>query len=139
MSLTIDNFGYSGTLSPELVAFARRQFVNATLYKGRQRRREERFPMTVPVVGVAVDELNQPTSDPFEMITRDVGAKSIGLIHEDPMIHDRIAVHLEMGGADVDLVVVLKWRDALGPFYGSGGIYLERLERFPGHLVLHQH
>lgn len=131
LSNVIEQFGFTGTLSPELVAFAKRQLVNATLYKGRQRRREGRFPMMVPVIGVALDDQNQPVSDPFEMVTRDVGATSVGLIHEDPMLHQRIAIHMVVGGVDVDMAIALKWRGALGPFYGSGGVYLARLDHFP--------
>ena len=124
-------YGYTGQLSSELVAFARRQLVNATLYKGDQRRREERHPMMLPVLAVSVDESNQPIGDPFEVITRDVAATSIGLIHAEHMPHDRIAIHMTLANTEVDLVVELKWREPLGPFYGSGGAYLERLDRFP--------
>ena len=124
-------YGYTGQLSSELVAFARRQLVNATLYKGDRRRREERHPMMLPVLVVPVDEDNQPISVPFEVITRDVAATSIGLIHAEQMPHDRIAIHMTLANTEVDLVVELKWREPLGPFYGSGGDYLERLDRFP--------
>lgn len=124
-------YGYTGTLSNELVAFAKRQLVNATLYKGDQRRREERHPMMLPVLAVSVDENNQPNSDPFEVITRDVAPKSIGLIHAEHMRYDRIAIHFTLASTNVDIVIALKWREAMGPFYGSGGVYLERLDRFP--------
>ncbi len=130
MNLTA-TYGYTGTLSSELVAFARRQLVNATLYKGDQRRREQRHPMMLPVLAVPVDDDNQPIGDPFEVITRDVAATSIGLIHAEQMRHDRIAIHMTLANTDVDLVVELKWKGPLGPFYGSGGDYLERLDRFP--------
>ncbi|EMI55016.1 hypothetical protein [Rhodopirellula sallentina] len=131
MNQTIENCGYTGTLSPQLVAFARRQFVNATIYKGRQRRREGRFAMMIPVIGVAIDDQDHPIGEPFDMITRDVGSKSVGLIHENPMAHQRIAIHMVVAGAEVDVSVALMWRGPLGPFYGSGGVYLDRLDRFP--------
>jgi hypothetical protein len=124
-------YGYTGTVSKELVDFARRQLVNATLYKGDERRREDRHPMMVPVLAVAVDENNQPLGDPFEAITRDVAATSIGLFHAEPIKHDRLAIHMTLANTDVDLVIRLMWRRPMGPFYGSAGVYLEKLDRFP--------
>ena len=131
MILDADQYGHTGNLPQELVDFARRQLVNATYYRGGERRREQRRVMTIPVVVVCVDEKNQPIGEPFEMITRDVSATSIGLIHVDEIEHDRIAIHMHLADTEVNLVVSLKWRSPMGPFNGSGGTYVDKLAEFP--------
>jgi hypothetical protein len=131
LSVTATSYGYTGTVPQELVDFARRQLVNATLYRGDERRREERHPMMVPVLAVGVDENNQPLGEPFEAITRDVAATSIGLFHAEPILHDRLAIHMTLANTDVDLVIALKWKRPMGPFYGSAGVYMDKLDRFP--------
>ncbi|MGI9473957.1 MAG: hypothetical protein ACR2NZ_20605 [Rubripirellula sp.] len=131
MILDADQHSHTGNLPKELVDFARRQFVNATYYRGGERRSEQRHVLMIPVVVVCVDEDNQPLDEPFEVITRDVSATSVGLFHTDEIKHDRIAVHMLLAGTEVNLIVSLKWRSPMGPFYGSGGIYIEKLEQFP--------
>lgn len=131
MGTVATNYGYTGTVSKELVDFARRQLVNATLYKGDERRREERHPMMVPVLAVGVDENNQPLGEPFDAITRDVATTSIGLFHAEPILHERLAIHMTLANTDVDLVITMKWKSPMGPFYGSAGVYVEKLDRFP--------
>lgn len=131
IDIETERYGYTGTLSSSLVAFAKRQLVNATLYKGDQRRREQRHPMMLPVLTVGVDQANAPISEPFEVITRDVAPASIGLLHAEHMPFERIAIHFELAKTNVDLVIELKWREPMGPFYGSGGVYSARLDSFP--------
>jgi hypothetical protein len=137
--IAVASYGFTGNVSKELVDFARRQLVNATLYKGDERRREERHPMMVPVLAVGVDEDNHPLGDPFDAITRDVGATSIGLFHAEAILHDRLAIHMKLANADVDLVITLMWKSPMGPFYGSAGVYVEKLDRFPIEIVLPSH
>ena len=121
----------TGNLPQELVDFARRQIVNATYYRGGERRRGNRHVMMVPVVVVGLDDDDQPAGEPFEVISRDVSATSIGLFHFDEIKHDRIAIHMNVADTEVNLIVELKWRRPMGPFYGSGGEYVEKLDRFP--------
>ena len=118
-------------LPPELVDFARRQFVNAMLYKGDERRREQRHPMVVPVRAVAVDEKDRALGTAFDLVTRDVGSSSIGMFHTEPVEADRLALHLQIAGTDVDLVIRVLSRAPMGPFYTVGGEYLHRLSQFP--------
>jgi hypothetical protein len=131
MRIVAAEFGYTGTLSQALVDFARRQLVNATMYKGDEHRREQRHPMMVPVIAVPVDERNQPLGAPFELITRDVSTTSIGLLSETEIVHRRLAIHLSLADTEIDLVIAVLWSDAMGLFYGAGGRYIERIERFP--------
>lgn len=133
MRINATVFGYSGTLSQELVDFARRQLVNATLYRGNDddRRHEQRKPMMLPVIAVPVDEDNQPLGDPFELITRDVSPTSIGLLSDKRITRERLAIHLAIAGTEINLVIVVLWSDPMGPFFGAGGRYVEILSEFP--------
>ena len=126
--LEIDSLNH---LPPELVDFAKRQFVNAHYYRGDERRSEERHPMILPVRAVAVDDNGNPTGDPFELVTRDVSATSIGMIHTDLVEADHLAIELKLAGTQVDLMIQVMWSGEMGPFYGVAGKYTRRLSRFP--------
>lgn len=115
----------------ELVDFARRQVVNAKLYKGDERRREIRHPMVAPVRIVAVDDKNQVIGEPFDLVTRDISASGIGLIHSEEITGDRFAIHMSLAQTDVYMAIAITWTAPLGPFYGAAGWYIERLDRFP--------
>ncbi len=119
------------TLPKELVDFARWQVVNAILYKGDERRREQRQPMMVPVRAVAVNEQNESVGEPFDLITRDISSNTIGLIYTDAVESDRLVVQFSIAGTEVTLVTEKVWAGPLGPFYGFAGRYLERLNAFP--------
>ena len=119
------------TIPQELFDFARRQVVNALLYKGDERRREGRHPMVVPVRMVAIDEANRSLDEPFQVVTRDVSTNSIGLIHFDEFEGDRFAIHLSLAQTDVFMAIELIWSGEMGPFYGAGGRYVEKLSEFP--------
>ena len=123
--------GDTSALPKELVDFARRQVVNAILYKGDERRREERQPMMVPVRAVVVDEENQPLGDPFDLITRDISSNTIGLIYTEPVDAERMVVEFSIAGTTVTLVTETIWSGPLGPFYGCAGRYIDRLTEFP--------
>jgi hypothetical protein len=118
-------------LPPELVDFARRQFVNAHYYKGHERRSEERHPMVLPVRAVAVDASGNAIGDGFDLITRDVSATSIGLIHTDLIETRYLAIELRLAGTQVEMMIDVMWSGAMGPFYGVAGKYVRRLSRFP--------
>jgi hypothetical protein len=129
---------YEGTLSRPFIEFARRQLVNATLYKGPDKRTEGRHPMMLPALVVPIDERNQPIDDVFEVVTRDVASTSIGLFHQEPLNHKRLALHMFMAGTEVNLVLQIVWKGPMGPFYGSAGWYVDRLEEFPGFALLYR-
>lgn len=131
---------YEGTLSKPFLEFARRQLVNATLYKGPEQRTEGRYPMMLPAMVVPIDEFNQPIDDVVEVVTRDIASTSIGLFHQEPLPphHKRLALHMFMAGVEVNLVLQLVWRGPMGPFFGSAGWYLDRLPEFPGFSLLYR-
>ena len=131
MNIASAHQGDTANLSKELADFARRQLVNATLNGGIDRRREKRHAMMVPVLAVPVDDQNQPLGDPFQAITRDLCATSVGLIHADPIEHDRLAIAMTIADTNVNLVISMTRKTPMGPFYGSAGKFVERLDRFP--------
>lgn len=131
MNRTSICLGDTSTLPQELVDFARRQVVNAILYKGDERRREQRQPMLMPVRAVEVDEDNDPIGLPFELITRDISSNTIGLIYTDPIDAERMVIQFSIAGTDVVLVTETIWSGPLGPFYGCAGRYIDKLDLFP--------
>lgn len=118
-------------LTQELSDFAKRQFLNSTVYKGGERRQDKRHTMAIPVVVIMLDEQNQPVGDPIEVITRDVSPTSIGFFHTEILDADRLAVKLKLADTEVNLVVLMEWQADAGPFYGMGGAYIEKLDAFP--------
>lgn len=119
-------------LPQELIDFTRRQIVNAILYKGDERRAESRHHMMLPVVAVPLDLDNQPTGAAFDLITRDISASAISLIHTEKIIDQRLAVQLRIAGETVNAVIEIVWSQSLGPFYGAGGEFRDKLDYFPG-------
>lgn len=138
MTLPIDleRFGYTGTLPQELVDFARRQLINAVLYKGDERRREQRYPMMLPILVVPVNTSNQAIGQTFEVISRDIASNTIGLFHVERIVHPRLAIYMKLANTDVNLVIEVTWEGPLGPFRGLAGRYLEKLDQFPGYCPL---
>lgn len=123
---------YLGTISDELARFARRQFQNATMFAGHdERRSEERVPILVTVLAVPIDEENDPIEAPFEMLTRDVSDSALGLIHVEPMEHERLAAMFELNGKEHIFTAELIRREARGPFHGSALRFLDVLDEFP--------
>ena len=123
--------GNFDTIPRELYDFARRQVVNALMYKGDERRRELRHPMVVPVHMVAVDDWNRPIGDIFQVVTRDVSNFGIGVIGFEEFTGDRYAIQLSLAQTDVCMAVALTWAGEMGPFYGAAGRYIEKLDQFP--------
>jgi hypothetical protein len=119
-------------LPKELVDFARRQIVNAILNKGDERRDEGRHHMMLPVVAVPIDLDNQPAGAAFDLITRDISASAISLIHSEKIVGQRLAVQLRIARETVNIVIEIVWSEALGPFYGAGGEFRDKLDYFPG-------
>jgi hypothetical protein len=118
-------------LPDELVAFARRQIVNATLYKGDERRGEGRHHMLLPIRAVAVDQANRPTGEPFDLVSRDISASGISLVHTETIRDERMAIQLRIAGETVNVVIDVVWSEPLGPFYGAGGEFRDKLDQFP--------
>ena len=114
----------------ELVQFARRQIVNAALHKGDELRSEGRYPMLVPLRAIEVDQDNNPRGEEMELVTRDISATGIGMIYTEKIEAKRMAIQFLMAGTEVNLVVDVVWSGALGPFYGAGGKYIEKLDEF---------
>lgn len=119
------------TLPRELVDFARRQVVNAMLYKGSERRREGRYPMMVPVRALWLDDHYEPIGGHFDLITRDMSASAIGLLHTEPLEGERMAIQFVIADTKVNMVIDMIWNREMGPFYGAAGRFVTRLDAFP--------
>ena len=118
-------------LPTELVEFTRRQIVNATMYRGDEQRAEGRHLMMLPVRAVEVNENHAAIGEPFDLITRDLSASAIGLVHTDPIDGERLALNFHIAGTDVNVVVNLIWSRPMGPFYGAAGKFVTKLNGFP--------
>lgn len=117
-------------LSQELIDFARRQLAKSSLYDP-NKRREERFLMMLPVVAVELDAAGEPSSEIFEMVSRDVASASVGLFHHDPLNSKRFAMRISLAGIITDLEAEVIWQASMGPFHGSAARYIKRLPNFP--------
>ena len=115
----------------ELVDFAKRQAFNAKVHQGSERRANERYTMVLPVVVQPVDEQFNSVGDIFDVVTRDLSPKGVGLIHLDPIFHEFLALHMILANTEVNVVARVVWRSPLGPFCGTGAEFISRLKCFP--------
>jgi hypothetical protein len=104
--------------SASLVAFVKRQVRNAQLQAGPERREELRQMIVVSAIVQPVDENHQPIGEPVAMVTRDITARGVGLVHEEPLWHERVAIRLDAEGLDVNEILIadVVWNRPLGPF-----------------------
>lgn len=131
-AMKIDFAEETSHLPRELVDFGRRQIVNATMYKGNERRFEGRHHLLLPVRAIPVDANNAPVGESFDLITRDIAASAISLLHTDPIDAHRLALQLRIAGETVNVVIDIVWSEPMGPFYGAGGEFRDKLDFFPG-------
>ena len=125
-----ENVGFEIDPPPELIDFAERQVRHAR-FEGSERRAETRHLMVVPALLLPVDHQQRALGDSFPAVTRDISAKAIGLIHTDAIRHNRLALHIQLAGAEANLIAELVWCQPLGPFYFSGCRFIKKLKRFP--------
>ena len=118
-------------LSQQLVAFVVRLNRNAQHHVGPERRAEPREPVVLPVVAQPIDERRRPIGYPMALVTRDLSTWGIGLVHEQPMVYDRLALRLNVDGEEVLLIGDVRWRGPLGPFYSCGCHVVAKLDQFP--------
>lgn len=123
------------TLAPEppaeLVSFVERQIRDAQLYDGVERRSERRHLMAVPVLVQPVDAQFNATGAPFAAVTRDISQTGVGLVHEEPIDPQLLALRMCLAGEEVKLVVEVLWCRAFGPYHYVGGKPISKLESFP--------
>ena len=117
--------------TPQLTAFVNRLNRNKRLYAGPDRRIDCRQPVVLPVVVRPIDEQGRPLAPPLAMVTRDVSTWGVGLVHEQPLFYDRLALRMIVDGEEVNLVGEVRWREPLGPFYMCGCKVVAKLFEFP--------
>jgi hypothetical protein len=93
-----------------------------------ERRREERYPVSIAIPAIAVDEKYRPLGEAFQVLTRDVSTRGISLIHTEPVKAQFLAIELPVPeGAKTQLVIrVLRCRP-VERFYEIGGQFVARL------------
>ena len=131
MQYAIEQPGSSLQPSPQLGAFAKRLNRNAQLRLGPERRSEPRQPIVLSVIAQPIDGKGQPVGPPFAAVTRDLSTWGVGLVHEQPMIYDRLALRLNVDSEEALLVGEVRWRSPQGPFYACGCQVTGRLDQFP--------
>ena len=117
--------------SPELLSFVKRQVRNAQLHRDAERRSENRSSIAVPAVVQPLDKHHQPVGEAFAVVARDISPKGIGLVHTERIDHKLLALQISLGGEEANLVVRVVWNMGLGPFYGIGGEFVAKWDRFP--------
>jgi len=116
---------------PSLVAFVKRQIRNAEAYAGPERRAELRRSIVMPVIAQPIDEEFRAIGGPLAMVTRDISPKGIGLVQEERLIYDRLAIRLAFSEEVAVLVGEVRWRKPVGPFYSCGCEVIAKLENMP--------
>ena len=121
------------TLEPSLLllAFVKRLIRNAQEYPGPERRSEERQGVALPATVQPMDEHTRPIGQPIAMVTHSLSKGGVGLVHEQPMHHDRLAIQFFVDGEEVVLAGVVKWRFPLGPYNSFGCEVTAKLSSFP--------
>jgi PilZ domain len=124
------------TLSPwpssALLAFVRRQVAGGETYLGDDRRAEPRHLLVMPVIVQGVDDFIAPLGEPQAMVIRDYSGRGLGLVHEQPFEHRRIAVMLTFPEEGTIVAAEVRWSKPLGPFNHLGCEIVGKLKAFPG-------
>jgi hypothetical protein len=126
--------------SASLVAFVKRQVRNAELFAGPERRADLRQLIVVPAIVQPVDAQCQPIGEPVAMVTRDITAKGVGLVHEEPLWHERVALRIDPDRLeDTEILIAdVVWNRPLGPFCSIGCEVVARIENSPLTALLQQ-
>jgi len=117
--------------SPQLIAFVNRQIRNTQSYEGPERRTEQRQHVVLPVTVQPIDEQLGPLGQPLAMVTHNLSAGGVALVHEQPMNYNRVALRMSVDGEEVLLIGEIRWRGPLGPFNMCGCKVIAKLDRFP--------
>ena len=117
--------------TPELVAFAKRQVVHAKIRRGIERRAEPREMIVIPVLVQEVNDDLAPIGEPIDVVTRDLTSRGAGLVHYAPISENKLVLQMCLDNELVNVVSRVAWRKPLGPFFGTGVEFIDRLEEFP--------
>ncbi len=69
--------------------------------------------------------------DPFVVVSRDISAKAIGLVHSERVDETLLALQMFLADEEVNLVAEVLWCKALGPYYYLGGKFIRKLDSLP--------
>lgn len=131
MSFLLEKSAPPLRLSPQLVAFVKRQIRNAALLAGPERRDECRQAIIVPAIVQPIDRQFRAIDAPIAMVTRDVTARGIALVHEDRILFDLLAMQLGLPDEETILVGEVRWKKPVGPYYSCGCEVIAKLDELP--------
>jgi len=94
---------------------------------GSERGEDKRHAVAIIVPAVAVDEDYRPVAEPTRMLTRDLSASGIGLVHTKPAGERLLALELPSPTGPVQIVVEVVRCRQIGSFYDIGGRFVARL------------
>jgi hypothetical protein len=117
--------------SPQLIAFVERLNCAVPYFEGLEQRWESRHLIVMQVLVQPIDDERRPIARPLTMVTRDLSTWGVGLVHDQLLSHNRLALRLTVGGDEVLLVGELRWRKPIGPFYLFGCQVTAKLDHFP--------
>ena len=121
----------SPSVPPENVQRLVKSLVTET-YTGDDRRRHKRYPVTVPVVAVALGSDFRIVGEPVRMTTADVSLGGAALIHTRFVDAPYLALDFSTAGVELMQVVmkVLRVRN-IGPVYQVAGEFISQLSQRP--------
>lgn len=115
-----------------MMAFVQRQVRDGHSHVRGDRRAEPRSSVVVPVKARAVNPQFKPIGPTFNLVSRDLSPKGIGLVHDYPIACDLLALQMQLNEEEINLVIRQRWIQDLGPFYYVGGEVVAKLDAFPG-------
>ena len=99
---------------------------SAYLLDGPDRRSERRIRITLPVIVERLDERGQPLEFPVHAVTRDLSARGIGLVCQDPVGTQFVAIELPTpDGESIRVVARVLRCEPLGYYYDVGCLFVD--------------
>lgn len=113
--------------SPDVVAsFVERIAARATSYRGDERRREPRTPVTMAVPTQPLNDLRQRCGEPFTAITKNISTRGIAIYYTKAIaVRSLLAMQLRDGrGETLSVVMRVAHCERRGPLFEIGGEFV---------------
>jgi hypothetical protein len=106
--------------------FIRSVIRSEKFFEGSERRLTLRYPVTMPVRAVALDEKQKPTGGPFLAVTRDISVGGLCMYHLEPVESRWLQLELANNGQPEQLRVVMEVVrcSKTGPLYEIAGRFV---------------
>lgn len=109
-----------------VVNFIRRVIRGEKFYPGAERRQSLRYPITIPVKAMPLDDQHHPVGEVFLGVTRDISVGGLCMYHLQPVNAHYLELELSSNNSDEQLHVVLevvRCRQT-GPLYEIAGRFV---------------